>query len=117
LEKHVEKLSYNCWIVLSSDPLAIDLLKKHQDKIIWEELSRNPAAIALLEQHPENIHWSSLSANPNAAHLLFKLDHVRMREQNESFKEELMAYVFEPCRLMRLSRQFGIDFRIYLQIY
>ena len=117
MEKNVEKLSYNCWIVLSSDPLAIDLLKKYPEKIIWEELSRNPAAIALLEQYPENIHWTSLSANPNAAHLLFKLDHERMKIQNEAFKEELIAYVFEPGRLMRLSRQFGIDFRIYLQMY
>jgi hypothetical protein len=40
-----------------------------------------------------------------------------MREKNEAFKEELTAYVFEPGRLMRLSKQFDIEFRNYLQVY
>jgi hypothetical protein len=40
-----------------------------------------------------------------------------MRENNEAFKEELAAYVFEPCRLIRLSRYFGIEIRKYLQVY
>ena len=92
-------------------------MEKYLDKIVWEELSRNPKAIHLLEQYPENISWSNLSANRNAAHLLFKLDHVRMRIENEGFKEELMAFVFDPGRLMRLSKHFGVDFRIYLSLY
>jgi hypothetical protein len=42
---------------------------------------------------------------------------LRMREDNDAFKEELTAYVFEPGRLMRLSKHFGLDFRNYLQVY
>lgn len=71
----------------------------------------------MLEQYPEKIDWVQLSSNPNATHLLFRLDHVRMRQDNEAFKEELMAYVFDPCRLIRLSTHFGNDFRNYLRLY
>jgi hypothetical protein len=40
-----------------------------------------------------------------------------MQEDNKAFKDELGAYVFDPCRLMRLSKHFGVDFRTYLQMY
>ena len=55
---------------LSSNPGAIHLLEKNQDKINWCELSSNPNAIHLLEQNQDKIHWDYLSENPNAIHLL-----------------------------------------------
>ena len=100
---------------LSCEPNAIPLLTQYPDKIRWNRLSRNPGAIHLLEQHPEKINWVDLSANPNAMHLLFHLDYTQMRQQNETFKEELMTFVFDPNRMIRLSK--GLDFRTYLSMY
>jgi hypothetical protein len=53
-----------CWASLSSNPAAIDILKKNPDKIIWNQLSRNPEAIDMLENNPYNIDWFMLSENP-----------------------------------------------------
>jgi hypothetical protein len=117
LEKHVDKLCEECWHLLSERPVAVPLLEKYPEYIFWNRLSRNPAAIHLLEKHPEKIDWNQLSVNPAALHLLFRLDHETMRQANEPFKEELMAYVFDPERLMRLSAQYTVDFRVYLRMY
>jgi len=57
-----------------------------------------------------------LSRNPAAAHLLFPLDLVRMKEANEPFQEELVAYVYQPDRMIRMSHLMGIDFRTYLHM-
>ena len=117
LEKHIDKLNTECWSELSKRAVAVPLLEKYPEHIDWVRLSLNAGAIHLLEQYPEKIDWGFLSANRNGSHLLFRLDHVRMRENNEAFKDELAAYVFEPCRLIRLSRYFGIEIRKYLQVY
>lgn len=116
MEQHVDKLCGECWKLLSYHPNAIPLLQKYPEYIYWDRLSRNPAAIPLLEQNPEKINWSHLSANPNATHLLFRLDHERMRQQNEGFHTELAAYVFDPDRVFRMSSQYGLDMRSYLQL-
>jgi len=115
LEKHIDKLNAECWSELSKRAVAVPLLEKYPEHIDWVRLSRNAGAIHLLEQYPEKIDWGFLSANRNGSHLLFRLDHARMREKNDTFKEELLEYVFEPCRLIRLSSHFGIDFRNYIQ--
>jgi hypothetical protein len=117
LEKHVEQLSYICWYKLSALPIAVPLLEKYPEHIHWARLSRNAGAIHLLERYPEKIDWNFLSLNKNAMRMLFRLDYPQMRQNNESFREELMAYVFDPCRLMRLSEQYLVDFRTYLQMY
>ena len=116
IEKHVDLLWSDCWKFLSRNPNAIPLLRKYPEKIQWNQLSQNPSAIPLLE-HPEKIDWPNLSANPNACHLLFPLDLAQMKENNQAFKEELIAYVFEPERLLRLSKKSCIDLRNYLQMY
>ena len=117
LEKHVEYMNYCCWYRLSALPIAVPLLEKNLEHIDWDCLSRNSGAIHLLEQCPEKIDWEFLSFNKNAMHLLFRLDYSRMKQENDVFKEELMAYVFEPGRLMRLSQQYEVDFRNYLSMY
>ena len=116
LEKHVDKLCEDCWHLLSERPVAVPLLEKYPEYIDWVRLSRNPAAIPLLEAHPDKICWNQLSANPAALHLLFRLDHETMKEKNQAFTQELITYVFEPDRLMRLSRHFNTDFRSYLTL-
>ncbi len=115
LEKNSERLSTLCWDMLSELALAVPLLTQNPDKISWEGLSRNPGAIHLLEQYPEKISWIDLSANPNAMHLLFHVDYTHMKEKNEEFKEELMTYVFQPERMIRLSK--GMELRTYLSMY
>jgi hypothetical protein len=117
LEKHVDYMDYGCWYRLSALPIAVPLLEKYPEHIRWDRLSRNPGAIHLLEQHPDKIDWDFLSFNKNAMHLLFRLDYPQMRQDNEAFKDELMAYVFDPDRLMRLSDKYSVDFRTYLSLY
>lgn len=67
LKKHIDKIN---WEALSANPNAIDLLEAHFEKINWETLSINPSAIHLLEQNVDKIDWVRLSRNPNAIHLL-----------------------------------------------
>lgn len=116
LEKHVEQLTYGCWYRLSALPIAVPLLEKYPEHIHWARLSRNPGAIHLLEQHPEKIDWNFLSLNTKAMCLLFRLDVSQMRERNESFRSELMSNVFDPERLIRLSKSFDVDLRTYLSM-
>ena len=87
-------------------------IREIPEHIVWEQLSCNPGALHLLEKHPDKINWNQLSANPKANHLLFKLDYTQMREND--LREELMSYIFQPDRLMRLSRQFNLDLKTYL---
>ena len=68
-----------------------------------------------LEKHPEKLDDSNLSANPNAMHLLFTLNYLEMRQQNEDFREELCAFVFHPDRMIRFSK--GLDFHTYLSLF
>jgi len=117
LEKHAEKLSDLCWEMLSELEIAVPLLSKHLGKIHWDRLCRNPGAIPILEQYPEKIDWYDLSANPNAMHLLFRLDTVQMTETNKVFKEELLAYVFDPERMCRFCDRYGMELRTYLRFY
>lgn len=115
LEKHVDKLCAKCWSSLSGHPVAVPLLEKYPEHIHWVSLSQNPAAVHLLE--PDKTDWSELSSNPKAMHLLFHLDTERMKQENATFTEELMAYVFQPERLMRLSCQYDMDLRSYVNMY
>ena len=41
------------WMILSSNPNAIQLLGQNPDKINWTYLSINPAAIELLKENTE----------------------------------------------------------------
>ena len=93
------------WKELSLNPNAINLLEQNQDKISWLGLSTNPNAIHLLEQNQDKIDWIELSYNPNAIHLIknkfFNYDYEFMEQVCNIYKEELIAYVFHPCRLFK----------------
>lgn len=58
------------WLLLSSNPYAIDLLSSNIDKINWNNLSLNPNAIDLLSSNIDKINWNNLSLNTNAINLL-----------------------------------------------
>ena len=50
MEANIEKLTESEWKSLSSNPKAINLLKKNMDKINWESMSRNPAGYELIKE-------------------------------------------------------------------
>ncbi len=86
-------------------------------KVDWTYLSRNLNAIHLLEKYPEKIYWNQLSCNPNAIHLLAPLNHEKMKENMKEFYEELVAYVFNPQRLVRFATHLGITFDELNELY
>jgi hypothetical protein len=104
------------WWYLSLNPNAIRLLEKNIDKINWWNLSSNPNAIPLLEKNIDKINWVYLSLNPNAIHLLAKLDYDKMKDQCQSFAEELSKYVFNAFRLQRLADFYEMDMEEYLEL-
>jgi hypothetical protein len=137
LEQNIDKIN---WIELSLNPNAIHLLEKNLDKVYWSLLSRNPNAIHLLEKNIDKIDWCRILSNPNAIHLieqhmdkviyyygymfnpnaihlLAPLDHEKMKKNMSLFKEELVEYVFNPQRLMRLSIHIGISFDDLNELY
>ena len=62
-----------------------------------------------LEQNVDKVVWISLSQNPNAIHLLASLDTNKMKNSMKEFAEELIAHVFHPVRLNRISERLGMD--------
>ena len=90
LEEQYTYIQSMLWCNLSANPAAIELLRTHPEKIVWNALARNPAgeplwredrmsscvisanpaAVGWLAAHPELIHWPTLSENPAAIGLL-----------------------------------------------
>ena len=93
------------WDGLSSNPNAIHLLEKNQDKINWSELSGNLEAIHLLEQNQDKISWYNLSDNKE----IFVIDYQVLKQRIEPFKEELIAKCFHPDRLVRYLEVYNYD--------
>ena len=92
-------------ITHNPNPKIIPLLVKyHKLHIYMCQLCIHPSAIRILEENMDKVSFLNLSQNPNALHLLFPLDHKRMKEENAPFAEELCAKVFEPARMIRLAK-------------
>ena len=66
--KHIRCFN-EIFFYLSSNPNAISLLEKNQNKIDWTILSNNKNAIDILKANQDKIDWYWLSANPNAIEL------------------------------------------------
>ena len=113
LEQNPDKID---WDILSENPNAIHFLEKNPDKINWRRLSSNPNAIYLLEKNPDKINWDRLPINPNAFHLLASLNHKKMKEQCKPFSEELVSYVFNPTRVIRIADAFKLELDEYLDL-
>lgn len=90
IEKHLDRLKHPHLVSLSDNPNAVDLLRRHPDKIVlwslvtninampliermidqlsdmeWRHLSSNPNAVDFLQRFPHKIDWSNFSTNPN----------------------------------------------------
>ncbi len=113
------------WQQLSSNPNAIDLLEKNQDKIYWFMLLQNPNAIHLLEKNKNKINWNYLSLNPNAIDLLeknqdkinwdflsenpsiFEYDYEAMKSHfygEHCYGKELIETLFHPRNFHKFSK-------------
>ena len=105
LEKNIDKIY---WDTLTLNPNAIHLLEKNIDKIYWYNLSRNPNAIHLLEKNLDKINWFNLSRNPN----IFTYDYNKMKLNGINVREELIAKVLHPTRLVNICEKYNIEFDI-----
>ena len=114
MEQNLDKV---CWYELSCNPNAIHILEKNLDKVSWSSLSEIPNAVHILEKNLDRVNWYFLSTNPNAVHLLFPLNTVAMRAKCKPFAEELVAYVFHPERMLRISNKLNMDLDDLLDMY
>lgn len=66
LNRDVNKINWKT-ISMSSNPIAIELLKEYPDNICWVNLCSNehPYAIELLKKYPGKINWIILCKNKN----------------------------------------------------
>ena len=66
LNRDVNKINWKT-ISMSSNPIAIELLKEYPDNICWVNLCSNehPYAIELLKKYPGKINWMILCKNKN----------------------------------------------------
>jgi hypothetical protein len=71
---NINKLNWDGLYGLSTNPNAIPLLEKNQDKIVWKDLSSNPS--------------------------IFELDYKTMKKQMvDIYFEELMMVALHPKRI------------------
>jgi len=48
--------------------------------------------------------------------LIAPLNHEKMKAQCKEFYEELVSYVFNPARVMRMAGNFELDLDEYLEL-
>jgi len=66
-------------LAINTSPLAIELLEYYIDQLNdyeWSLVSSNPSALSLIKKHPDRINWFYLSSNPSAIHLLLQKPHL-----------------------------------------
>ncbi len=112
LEKHIDKIIWD-WFSCNSE--GIGLLAKNLGKLDWKNFSLNDKAIPILLQHLDKVDWDNVSRN-TAIMEMFPLDYVAMKERNKAFLEELVAVVYHPARLWRLSVEYECEFSDLLDI-
>jgi hypothetical protein len=119
IEKNIDRLDHQvCWNILCRyNENAIHIIEKHLDKIDWTGLCHNSNAVHLLEKNIDKIDYPHISCNPNAIHLFTTLDYEKMKENMKEFHKELVEYVFNPKRLIRLSIEYHIDFQTLNELY
>jgi hypothetical protein len=97
------------WMYLSANPadVALDILAEHPDRIEWNQLSvnENPRVMELFLKYPQKINYSVILKNS----AIFVMDYDAMKCRISPFKEELIAAVFHPRRMLRLMDMIGDD--------
>ena len=112
LQQNLDKVD---WYWLSRNPNAIHILEKNLEKVDWRGLSGNPNAIHILENNLDKLDWRELSKNTNFYKLSHKFNYLSMKNSMKDFFQELVAYVFRPNRLMRMSSHFNMDMAEYVE--
>ncbi len=79
--------------------------------IHYMKISKNPLALEYLRNHPDKISYHGLYANPN----IFEYDYEIITNKISIYKEELLKRVLEPNRLMKICNRYGIDFCDYMK--
>ena len=105
--------------LLSCDPNAINYIEKninYDKEIDWNWLSTNPLAIDLLKANPDKINYKLLSLNKNVSEI-FDLNKEMMRQKAEPLKTELLTTVLNPDRLERLCKKYNICLIDLVHIY
>lgn len=79
IEKHIDILDNECLERLSKNPFAIDMLKRHMDKISWKDFVKNPNAIHVIDENFDkcikSLDWRGridLLRHPNFIHIIKK---------------------------------------------
>ena len=101
------------------NPSAISIIEQRLDTLTdvdWIILSSNPEAIPILEKNVDKVCWFSVCRNPNAIPLITKLDYKLMRINNQSFCQELVAFVCHPNWLQKCATRLGLDFEEYQEL-
>ena len=101
------------------NPSAISIIEQRLDILTdvgWMLLSANPEAIPILEKNVDKVCWSSVCRNSNALPLITKLDYKLMRINNQSFCQELVAFVCHPNWLQKCATRLGLDFEEYQEL-
>lgn len=90
----------------------------------WYHLCKNPHAKAsrLISEHIEKFDgpfgYYILSQSEYTVHHLISLDYVEMRENMSQMRQELVAYFYNPDRMIRIwNRQSNISFLNFLNFY
>lgn len=117
-------LSWMDWHSLSRNPIAVPLLEKYPQKIVWSMLccNPNPDVLPLMEKYPDKIEWEYLSSSPHVFPLLDKHPHLAvnldwkrfsanpgifmtyddLRRRIAPFKQDLLQQALHPRRIHRI---------------
>lgn len=92
------------WFALSRNPNAIELLKKHPNKVHLEEICYNPNAIDIIKDNINYIDEMNLikNTNPEILRLVIPYDYAKMKDTMQQLFIELNEYILHPTRLHKL---------------
>ena len=117
LEQNQDKINWY-WVCYNEKACHLIDQKLQNDSNIkpyinWNTLSSNPNAIDLLKKNIYKINRFSFSTNPS----IFVLDCMAMKEQCKALAKDLAEYVFHPQRIIRFCKKYNIQFDELLEIY
>jgi hypothetical protein len=119
LQKNLDKIQFYGSSELCKNPSAMSIIEQRLDTLTdvdWMILSSNPEAIPILKKNLDKVCWFSVCRNPNAIPLITKLDYKLMRINNQSFCQELVAFVCHPNWLQKCATRLGLDFEEYQEL-
>jgi hypothetical protein len=143
LKNNMDKIS---WEKLSANPNAIELIEGNLDKVVFSDLcmnhnavhiikkyantpnsmsnddllylsmNRSEDAIELIKEKIKHVCPYHIGTNPNVLKIVGKLDYDAMKTKCQPFAQELVTYVLNPTRLLRLCDTYGLDLEEYMEL-